>query len=462
VKPVPGRARLAEILGAAGLALPDGARAEVTGADPVLASRFPIGEAAAAALAVGAASASELWKLRGGASQGARVDVRAAAMSLIGFILQRLDSPLDLARHMTPLTALYPTGDGRWVHLHGGFPQLGQGLLDLLGCPPEAEALGAALQRWKAPDLEDAAAARGLCAAMVRTPKEWDAHPQRIALADRPAVEILPIGDAPGEALTPADRPLTGVRVLDLTRVLAGPTCGRTLAAHGADVLRIGAKRLPSIEPFVVETGHGKRNAYLDLERPAEHEKLLALVRGADVFCQGYRSGSLAGRGLGPEALARLRPGIVYVSINCYGHEGPWAGRPGWEQLAQTVTGIAATEGGGTPRLIPAAATDYTTGYLAAYGVMEALRRRAAQGGSWHVRASLVQTGMWLTRLGADRDPEAAPGIGDPNDRLASCETDWGRLTHLRPPIEMERTPPRWERPPTPLGSAPPEWLPRS
>jgi crotonobetainyl-CoA:carnitine CoA-transferase CaiB-like acyl-CoA transferase len=253
------------------------------------------------------------------------------------------------------------------------------------------------------------------------------------------------------------------VRVLDLTRVLAGPTCGRTLAEHGADVLRVGAERLPSIEPFVVDTGRGKRNAFLDLDRPADLERLRDLAARGDVFCQGYRPGALEARGLGPEALAELRPGTVYVSIDCYGHGGPWSGRRGWEQLAQSAVGIAHGEGGeGLPRLAPAAATDYTTGALAAYGALEALARRATEGGSWHVRASLCQTGMWLTRLGPRLDAEAATGLGDPADLQIRSDTVWGPLTHLAPALTMERTPPRASLPPAPLGHHAPEWLPRS
>jgi CoA-transferase family III len=167
-------------------------------------------------------------------------------------------------------------------------------------------------------------------------------------------------------------------------------------------------------------------------------------------------------RGLGAEAIARLRQGIIYVSINCYGHEGPWRERPGWEQLAQTVTGIAAAEGSpNRPRLIPAAACDYTTGYLAAYGVMRALAMRAVEGGSWHVRASLCQTAMWIERLGATCDPAAATGVGDPADLMTQTQTPFGRLTHLAPAIHMSETPPRWDLPTVPLGTHAPEWLPR-
>src|SRR5208283_4393221 len=136
-------------------------------------------------------------------------------------------------------------------------------------------------------------------------------------------------------------RPLSGVRVLDLTRVLAGPTCARTLAEHGAEVLHVRSPRLPSIEPFVIDTNPGKRSCYLDLDGQEDLEQLRALVRDAHVFSQGYRPGSFARRGFAPEALAQMRTGIIVVSINCYGYEGPFAGRSGWELLAHTVTGMA-------------------------------------------------------------------------------------------------------------------------
>jgi crotonobetainyl-CoA:carnitine CoA-transferase CaiB-like acyl-CoA transferase len=432
----------------------------VKGDDPVLASRFPIGEAAAVAVALAGAAAARLHVQRGGEPQAVGADVRRAAAMLIGFVLQRADG-LD-ARFANAVTALFEARDGRFVHLHGGFPHLGRGTVELLGCAEDAEALAAAVRGWDAFALEQALAERGLCGAAVRSVEEWAAHPHGRALAERPVVTVERIGDAPPELPGPAARPLAGLRVLDLTRVLAGPTCARTLAEHGADVLRVGAERLPSIEPFVVETGRGKRNAFLDLDRAEDVERLRALVREGDVFSQGYRADALARRGLGPEALAELRPGLVYVSIDCYGAGGPFSGRRGWEQLAQSVVGISHAEGaGGPPRLAPAAATDYTTGTLAAFGVLSALTRRATEGGSWHVRASLCQTGMWLTRLGAQLDPAAASGLGDPSDLLVESDTAWGRLLHLGPMVEMERTPARFDRPPAPLGSHPAEWLPR-
>ena len=444
-------------------------RLEVTGADPIFATAFPVGELAATALAGGGVAAARLWRLRGGDPQSVAVDVGAAAASLLGFVLQsqpggREDVPL--ARLTTATTALYECGDGRFIHLHGGFPHLHEGTLALLGCAADADSIAAAVRTWKAADLEQALADRRLCGALVRTPEEWSDHPQGRALAALSAIEIERIGEAPVEPLPRGTRPLSGVRNLDLTRVLAGPTSGRTLASYGADVLRVASPHLPSIPPFVIETGHGKRSAFLDLRRTADVERLRELARSADVFTDGYRNGALAQRGFGAEALAELRPGIVVVALSCYGDVGPWATRAGWEQLAQSASGIAHLQGGqggdGRPQLLPAAVTDYTTGYLAAWGAMEALRRRATEGGSWLVRVSLCQSAQWLLRLGVDRDPASATGLPSPAALQITSETPYGSITHLAPAVQLSRTPVFWERPTVPLGHNPPEWLPHT
>jgi crotonobetainyl-CoA:carnitine CoA-transferase CaiB-like acyl-CoA transferase len=436
-----------------GLEPPSDARVRVSGSDPVFAVRHRPGEAAAAALGLLGAWSAQIAEQRGGETQSVRVDTNAAAASLLGFLFQSAEK-LDLTRHQTPLTAMYPTADDRWIHLHGGFAHLADGLTDLLGCEATAESVGKAVKAWSGETLEDAIADAGLCAVLARTKSEWSEHPQGRAVAGLGAVTIRRIGDAPARRRPPGDRPLAGVRVADLTRVLAGPTCGRSLAAHGADVLRVGSPKLPSVEPYVVETGHGKRCAFVDLDDDEGARRLLDLVADADVFCQSYRNGSLAERGLGPHELAALAPGLVYVSINCYGHVGPWARRGGWEQLAQTTSGIAMAEAvDGVPRLIPAAATDYTTGYLAAVGTLIALSRQIDEGGSWLVEASLCQTSRWIQSGGAACDPAAATGLGDVSGRRRTVNTAWGTVTHLPPVEELERTPARWQRPPAPLGT---------
>ena len=436
-----------------GLEPPPGARVSVSGSDPVLGVRHRPGEAAAAAIGLMGAWAARIGEQRGGDPQTVRVDTSAAAASLLGFAFQSAEA-LDLTRYQNPLSALYPTKDDRWIHLHGGFPHLADGLTSLLGCEVTAESIGAAVKTWTGDALEDAVAEAGLCAALARTQAEWNEHPQGRALAGFGALTIRRIGDAPPRLRSMDDQPLSGVRVADLTRVLAGPICGRSLAGHGADVLRIGSRSLPSVEPFVVETGHGKRSAFVDLDDQEGANHLRDLAAEADVFCQGYRKGSLERRGLGHEEVAAFNPGVVYVSINCYGHVGPWAGRPGWEQLAQTAGGIAMTETvDDVPRLIPAAATDYTTGYLAAAGTLTALSRQMDEGGSWLVEVSLCQTGTWLQSGGADCDAASATGLDDATARLQTVDTAWGVVSHLPPVEQLERTPARWRFPPVPLGS---------
>jgi crotonobetainyl-CoA:carnitine CoA-transferase CaiB-like acyl-CoA transferase len=207
-----------------------------------------------------------------------------------------------------------------------------------------------------------------------------------------------------------------------------------------------------------MDTGHGKRSAYLDLKNETDADRLRELIRKADVFGQGYRLGAMERLGFGPGALHELRPGLIYTSINCYGHTGPWQARPGWEQLAQTVTGIAAEHGNDRPRLLPAAATDYTTGYLAALGTIVALTRRAREGGSYHVRVSLSRTGMWLQSLG--RTESSGPGVTEEvvAPAMIESETPHGKLYHLGPVLELSETQPRWDLPTVPLGAHEPVW----
>lgn len=448
------------VLAAGGLAPPVGAEVAIVGADPVLASRHHAGEVAAAAAGLAGAWAARFGERRGLPAQSVEVEVAPAAASLLGFALQSLDGRPALDRVFSPVTAMFRTADDRLIHLHGGFDHLADATCRLLACTPDGRSLAAAVASWEAQRLEDALAHAGLCGAIVRTPEEWAQHPQGRAVAGLPGVRLTRIGESAPIEPAQAVRPLAGIRVLDLTRVLAGPTAGRTLAAHGAEVLRLDAPRLPSIEVFDLDTGRGKRSAWADLDDPRQAEVVAGLVAGADVVVQSYRPGALDARGLSPAAIAERRPGAVVVRLSCYGPEGPWADRRGWEQLAQSATGLAWAEEPGAPRLVPAAATDYTTGYLAAAGVAEALCRRAEGGGSWLVEVSLAQTAAWLGRLGADLDPGRASGFGDL--RQQRVPTAWGTLTHLAPIERLSFTPPRWDTPPVARGTSGLEWLPVS
>lgn len=235
----------------------------------------------------------------------------------------------------------------------------------------------------------------------------------------------------------------------------------RTLAEQGADVLHVSSPHLPTILLFEIDTGHGKRQASLELDEPEQLTTLLGLVRQCDVFSQGFQTGSLDRRGLGPEELATLRPGIVYVSVNAYGHHGPWSERPGWEQLAQAATGVTCQQAAPVPQIAPVAMSDYTTGYLGALGVLLALQRRATEGGSWHVQVSLARTAMWFQELGADLEPLAVP-TSDFSAYLEHRDTDYGPLGYLRPALGMPATPPHYARPVRPLGADPALWASRT
>jgi crotonobetainyl-CoA:carnitine CoA-transferase CaiB-like acyl-CoA transferase len=437
-------------------------------------TRFQAEAAAAAALAATGAMAADLWVQRGGQKQDVTVSTREAGAALVSFAFQKFADasrapparPEDAGGggRGTPAMGFFRTKDGRSVFLHPSFPASAAKLHDLLGSPVDTAAVVATVGAWNALDLENAIAQAGVCGAMVRTAEEWDASEQGRVLAARPVVEVVKIAEGPPMPLPAGGgRPLSGVRTLDLTRVLAGPACARTLAQYGADVLYVASPRLPATEFFISDVNHGKLSTWLDLTVPAELARLKALVAECDVFSQGYRQGSLERMGLGPLDLARLRPGIIYTSINAYGHEGPWSQRPGWEQLAQTVTGMAHIHGGDAgPKLQPGAVTDYTTGFLAAFGTMVALDRRARFGGSYMVRVSLAQTGMWLRGLGnepAEALDDVRPLTPEEIDswRIDS-ESGFGPVRHLRPPVLLSATPTRWSRPTMPLGSHPPAW----
>src|SRR4051794_5947249 len=436
--------------------------AELTGSEPVLPSTFAVGTAAQATIAASALAAAELWRLRTGRRQRVSVPLRDAAIEF------RSERYLRIAGQPAPelwdrIAGLSRCGDGRFVRLHTNFPHHRDGVLKLLGCDHDRAAVQRALDGWEAEPFETAAAEAGLVVTATRIFAEWDAHPQGKAVAAMPVFSIEKIGDAPPQPLPAGDRPLSGVRVLDLTRVIAGPVCGRTLAAHGADVMLVTAAHLPQMMPLVIDNGRGKLSTFIDLREASGRGTLSGLARDADIFVQGYRPGVVKGNGFGPEEVARLRPGIVYVSLCAYGHEGPWASRRGFDSLVQNAYGInhaeAEAAGSTKPRPLPCQAIDHATGYLMAFGAMTALARRVTQGGSWHVRVSLAQTGHWMRGLGRiDGLGAPDPGFDDVRGRLEESASGFGKLTTVRHSAKMSETPPRWARPSMPLGTHEARW----
>jgi crotonobetainyl-CoA:carnitine CoA-transferase CaiB-like acyl-CoA transferase len=462
---------LRTILTAAGLPANRADAVEITGGtDPVLPTPFRIGVAGAATMAATGLAAADLWELRSGRRQDIAVDLRQATASLrSGHYMKLGDGEVSHARNT--IMDVYPSKDGRWSYLHCNFPNHRAAALGVLGVAEDREAVARAVLNWNAADLEEAIIAASGAGGMVRTQAEWAGHPQAAAIAALPLLEIVRIGDSPPEALPQGNRPLSGIRVLDLTRVLAGPTCARTLAEHGADVMRITGAHLPSLGYQEFDTGHGKLSAQLDLREQREVDILRGLVGEADVFSQGYRPGTLGSRGLSPEELATIRPGLVYVSLCAFGHTGPWARRRGFDTVIQTVSGITFRQGeivpGGTPgpQFYPVSAIDYCTGYLMAFGAMVALARRAREGGSWLVRISLAQVGKWIVDLG-EVPADALRGV--PAEFTAAELASWsmvtdtpsGRLRHLKPVLRLAETPPYWARPAVRPGYHQPAWPP--
>jgi crotonobetainyl-CoA:carnitine CoA-transferase CaiB-like acyl-CoA transferase len=437
-------------------------RVTLTGADPMLPTDVKIGTAASTVIAATALAATELCRERTGRAQSVTVDMRAAIAAFRSERYLRVDGrPVEDRR--SPLFGFYSTADGRWVQIHANLPHHHAGHVKFFGCDETRESMAAAVATWDAQALEDALNAVGLPAGMVRSRDEWLVHEQARAVAELPLLEIVRIGDSPPEPPVAGADPASGVRVLDLTRVIAGPEAGRTLASYGAEVLLVSSPHLPNLPSLVVDMGLGKRATSLDLRRSGDADRLRGLIERADVFSQSYRPGALARLGFGPEDVARLRPGIVYVTLSAYGHVGPWRERRGFETLIQSVSGLAHEQGFGgglgRPQHLPAQVVDHATGYLAAFGALVALARRAREGGSYLVRVSLVQTGRWVDALGRVRGRDVADQtLADVDHLLAERDSPFGRLRHVIPAARLSETPPSWARPPAPLGTHEPVW----
>ncbi len=426
----------------------------------VLPTTLPIGPLAGATLGATGLAAAALWQLRCGRLQQITVDTRAAALAMTSATYLRVNG--QPVKSWDPITGYYRVRDGEWVYLHGNFPHLRDGLLKLFNVPNDPATLRAALVNWSAADIEDAAGRLGLCGVIVRLRREWEAHAQALATAALPLIEITRIGDAPPRPLPDAARPLSGIRVLDLSRVIAGPMAARTLAEHGASVLQVGAAHLPSIESLVIDTGFGKQSCAINLDTTNGSETLHKLIDDADVFLNAYRPGALEQRGFSHAALAEQRPGIVYLTISAFSRAGPWAQRRGYDTLVAAASGLTRS-GNEDPARLPCQPLDYLTGYLGAFGTMLALQRRALEGGSWHVQLSLERTSAWIHEMteSVGRETDVAtevPPAATISDLYTESPSRFGLLRHLKPVVQLAETPARWECPPVPLASDPACW----
>lgn len=438
----------------------------LTGDDPLVDSPHRLATASATALLLGGAAAAAVWTARTRRHSDLAVDAVHALHHLhpTHFVSQQ-GYLMNVGAEHVPANGVFGTRDGQFVMIEAGppYPKLLDGYLEFFDCPNTADALRQRIAQWDALALEDALADAGLPGCRAFTPEQWRRHPQGELLSATPVIEIVKIADTdPVPWTSERQAPLSGIRVLDFTHVLAGPRSTQTLAEYGADVLHISSPHHPDTLAQHLCVDHGKRCAYLDLTNALDAAAMRTLTAGADVLASTYRPSVNERFGLtATELAATHQRGIVYMSATAYGHRGPWAQRPGFDQNAQVATGFAMTEGRGVPRFSPVFyLADLITGHLATAGIIAALLRRATEGGSYHVRVSLARSAMWVQDLGT-LPPEAtahAPATDEYPARLCPSYTDYGAVRHLSPALTFTDMP----RPDTdylvPYGADSPDW----
>ncbi|MFE2023046.1 CoA transferase [Streptomyces sp. NPDC059499] len=425
-----------------------------------LPARLPVMELARATVAVCSLAAAELASVRTGRPvPRVRVDDEAVATAFLSDRLVRADGRAWST--FAPLSRFWRATDG-WVRTHANYPHHRARLLAALGVPGNADeeavdAVAQAIAGLTALEVEETVYAAGGLAVAARGPEDWAKSEQGVMVAGQPLLTTARIDDAPDRMIDGAALPCAGLRVLDLTRVLAGPVATRTLALLGADVLRIDAPQLPESQEAHNDTGMGKRSTTLDLGEDTDRRLFEELLDAADVVVTGYRPGALERFGLTPEALAERRPGLVIAQLSAWGRYGPWRERRGFDSLVQVATGIAELEGSpDSPGALPAQALDHGTGYLLAAGVLRALTEQHRTGGTRLVRLALTQTAHWLVH-----DLAPAPGKEEGFDAehwLTETDSPMGRLRHALPPVSYDGGPVNWARPPGLWGTDAPVW----
>ncbi|KAG1743209.1 CoA-transferase family III [Suillus paluster] len=381
--------------------------------DTAVNSSFKVGSAAQTSIGLSGLAAAYIHFLRTGNMQDVSVDARHAVLDISSQAWYTIDDQKP-TRSWSDLEGIYRTKDNSFVLLKTYFPHHAEGILNIL------QSVQVALLQWTAKDFEDEAEKQNMCVSAYSIPKQ-------AALRGTPPIQLIKIGDAPKREIKVSPPfPLDGIRVLDLSRVLAGPVCGRTLAAYGADVLLVTSPKLPDLPYLYADTSRGKRTTQLDLTEPTHHDRLKELVKDADVFLQAYRPGGLRDKGFGPHELAKIRPGIVCANLTAYGWEGPWKNKRGFDSLVQTATGFNWAEGEAfaefngqpvldkpNPRPLPVQVLDHVAGYFLAFGIQAAIARTITEGSSWEVRVSLAAVAQWLRSLG-QIPPKLAFGDGKP------------------------------------------------
>ncbi|OCK83564.1 CoA-transferase family III [Lepidopterella palustris CBS 459.81] len=458
-----------------GLQLPETAlrSLSLTGEGLGLPSSFKIGHLAQSTIALSALAAALIQSLRNRSSvPKVTVSLRHACVEFKSERFLLLDGK-PMPSPWGPIGGLHKTIDG-YVRVHDNFPNHRNGALALLGLESTATRQDVAerILSWTSADLESEAFRSNFVISALRSFEEWDSLPQAQAIDDFP-ISIRKINDSP-KGLPERmgqnnDKCLRALRVLEMSRVIAAPLAGKTLAAHGADVMWITSPYLPDIPAVDRDLGRGKRTVQLDIKRPDDKARLLELALSADVFIQGFRPGSLASHGLSTANLVAINPSIIVANISAYGPKGPWSQNRGFDSLVQTCSGMNASEaehfGAGEPaRPMPCQALDHAAGYLLATGILTALYKRAEGGGAYEVDVSLAGVMKYLRSLGqypgkTGFQCEDCIKAEDVEEFLETKMSAFGALRAVKHSATIDGVETGWDIMPKPLGSDKPEWL---
>lgn len=435
---------------------------DVVGEPPArqLPSTLPVAEGALACIAAALRAAVALDGCATGRSGPISAELDAEQVAAVvrseGYLRVNGRSP---GPGFAPLSRFWPTSDG-WVRTHANYPWHAQALSRALGGADDEQRVGAALAGLTALDAEQRVIDAGGVAAAVRTPAQWLAHPQGRAVADQPMISTVRFPDGEPRHARAAGGPAAGVRVLDLTRVIAGPVATRYLGALGADVLRLDPPHRPELELHRYDGLPGKRSALLDAGSPEGSARLRQLLADADVVVHGYRPGVLSRFGLDGEWFARRNPGLIVIALSAWGSQGPWGDRRGFDSIVQVATGIADRESrdGSRPGALPCQLLDHGTGYLCAAAALDALRRQRTDGGSYLRELSLARTAHWLLGQRPAVRTEAEPPPVDP-PWLTTLRSDAGPVITVAPPGSLNGKPLSWPDIPIAYGTSPAQFF---
>ncbi|MGZ4742854.1 MAG: CoA transferase [Oryzihumus sp.] len=433
----------------------------VTDRPELLPSHLPVREAALATVSTALLAAASFQQERGGrAPLTVTLDAGHVAAAVRSERYVRVGGVPAVSATFAPLSRFWPTADG-WLRTHANYPWHRDALVRALGAGDEPESVARAIRELPGEQAEAAIVGAGGIAAAVRSEQEWHGHPQGRAVAGRRLVErtSIPGAEPRTRTRTAGDRPADGLRVLDLTRVIAGPVCTRYLGALGANVLRLDPPHRP--EPDGTwDTVLGKRSAVLDARTREGLARLHTLLDEADVLVHGYRPGALDAFGLTPADLAERHPGLAFVALSAWGPTGPWGAWRGFDSIVQAASGIAVVEGDeDRPGAMPCQLLDHGTGYLAVAAVLEALTAQSREGGTQVRELALARTARWL--LGQPR-PEASgqlpTDVEEVDAWLRPVESPDGRLDVIAPAGALDGRPLAWPHRVGGYAAAEPVW----